>query len=363
MRGALARLAAKYGGVTRDGEGGLVDIENYEDAQYYGYIGIGTPEQEFAVIFDTGSSNLWVPSVDCRAANLACRFHNQYNHSLSSTYVANGSDFSIQYGTGQLAGYVSQDTVQFGGYFAIDQLFAEAVEEPSVTFAAGAFDGILGMGYPSIAVNGIRPVFNTLHDQGQLPANLFSFFLNRDPLSEMGGQLILGGYDSNYFEGELQWNAVTRQAYWQIQMDAVKYDGQDAGVCVGGCPVILDTGTSLNTAPQDEALILNDLIGAIHFVGPEYLINCSRIGDLPDMTFTLGGIDYPLTGEEYILLIQQEGEPDVCLSTIGGLDAPFGLWILGDPFIGTYYTVFDFDTDSIGFAKSVPPPTTTETPL
>jgi hypothetical protein len=52
----------------------------------------------------------------------------------------------------------------------------------------------------------------------------------------------------------------------------VKYGGADAGVCVGGCPVILDTGTSLNTAPEDEALILNDLIGAIHLVGPEYLV-------------------------------------------------------------------------------------------
>ncbi|XP_047741520.1 cathepsin D-like, partial [Hyalella azteca] len=318
VRAAFAALASKYGVDAR--EDGIVDIENYVDAQYYGLIGVGTPEQEFRVIFDTGSSNLWIPSKDCSIIDLACQFHNQYDHNVSSTYVANGSNFHIQYGTGQLDGYVSQDTVQFGGYFAQDQLFAEAIKEPSVTFVAAAFDGILGMGYPSIAVNGIRPVFNTLNDQGQVPQNLFSFYLNRNQNSSVGGELMLGGYDPQYFEGELAWNDVTVQGYWQIHMDGYTWTG-----------------------------------GAIHLVGPEYLINCSRIPTLENLDFTLNGVDYALTGEQYILVQSQEGAPDVCISTIGGLNAPFNLWILGDPFIGIWYTVFDFDTNRIGFAKSVDP--------
>ena len=70
-------------------------------------------------------------------------------------------------------------TPQFGGMVVQNQLFAEATEEPSVTFVAARFDGILGMGFPSIAVNGIRPVFNQMHDQGLVSQNMFSFFLNR----------------------------------------------------------------------------------------------------------------------------------------------------------------------------------------
>jgi hypothetical protein len=40
------------------------ELDNFANMQYIGKMSLGTPPQEFDLIFDTGSSYLWVPGTD-----------------------------------------------------------------------------------------------------------------------------------------------------------------------------------------------------------------------------------------------------------------------------------------------------------
>ncbi|KAJ7948139.1 putative Aspartic proteinase [Quillaja saponaria] len=246
----------------------IIELKNYMGAQYFGEIGIGTPSQKFTVIFDTGSSNLWVPSSKCYFS-IACYLHSKYKSSRSSTYKKNGKSAEIHYGTGAISGFFSEDNVRLSDLVVKNQDFIEATKEASITFLAAKFDGILGLGFQEIAVGDAVPVWYTMVDQGLIKEPVFSFWLNRKLEGEEGGEIVFGGVDSDHYKGEHIFVPVTQKGYWQFELGDVLIDGETTGFCGNGCSAIADSGTSLLAGPTTVITQINHAIGATGVVSQE----------------------------------------------------------------------------------------------
>ncbi|KAI5622003.1 cathepsin E precursor, partial [Silurus asotus] len=293
-------------------------LTNYLDTQYFGEISIGTPAQVFNVVFDTGSANLWVPSQSCSPLYTACFTHNRYDGSKSNTHIQNGSGFSIQYACGNVRGFLSEDVVVVSG-IPVVQVFAEATALPAIPFIFAKFDGVLGMGYPEAAIDGITPVFDRIMSQGVLKEDIFSVYYSKDPEHIPGGELVLGGTDPNYYTGSFHYVTTKGEGKWEIIMKGFL------------TPPLFHLFTHIYLLAQNSGIVLLIILG---------------VHDLP--------LSYPC--QLFFYLQHSQFGENICTVTFRDLDLPppaGPVWILGAKFIARYYTVFDRKKNRIGFAQAV----------
>ncbi|XP_065492313.1 pepsin A-like [Caloenas nicobarica] len=313
---------------------------NYLDNEYYGTIAIGTPIQEFTVIFDTGSSNLWVPSIYCKS--LACSNHNRFNPKHSSTFVSTNESVSITYGTGSMTGVLGYDTVTVADISVLNQIFGLSETEPGYFFYFAPFDGILGLAFPSLASSGATPVFDNMMEQDLVARDLFSVYLSKD--SKSGSFVLFGAIDPLYILTGIHWIPLSAETYWQITMDKVTLH-EHAVACRSSCQAIVDTGTSLIAMPNTAFEDLMSALGA----NSEGNVSCDSVSSLPDVIFHINGHRFPVPPSAYV--IESEG---ICSLGFEGMDVPTEsgeLWILGDVFIREYYVIFNRATNKVGLSR------------
>ncbi|KAM9255370.1 pepsin B-like [Cariama cristata] len=323
-------------------------LTNYLDSFYFGDISIGTPPQNFLVVFDTGSSNLWVPSTYCQSP--ACVNHERFNSSLSSTFSYIGVTYTLRYGLGDLSVVLGYDTVTVQNIVVRDQEFGLSLDEPSSPFYYLDFDGILGMAYPGVAISGYSTLMQNMQQQGQLAEPIFSFYYSRNPTYNYGGEVILGGVDPQLYSGEVLWSPVIQELYWKISIEEFSIGPSATGWCSQGCHGIVDTGTFLLTVPGQ---FMSDFLQALGAEENAYgfVVNCSSVSSMPYLYFAISGTQLSLPPSVYVL--NNDGICTVAVeSTYVSSSSGQPLWILGNIFLRQYYSIFDMANNRVGFALS-----------
>lgn len=329
-----------------------VPIHNFQQTSYTGTITVGTPGTPEEVVFDTGSANLWVPNRQPKGEGILGKKKNIYDHTKSSTYKANGKPFNIQYGSGPVSGYLSQDDVSFNGLTMKDYLFAEVTDMTGLgkLYTSTPMDGILGLAFTGIAQDGCISPIRVLAESGGLADPVFAFYLGPGKTSE----LVFGGVDKAHYTGDFTYIPLSAETYWQVHLNNIKVGDTKIGGLFKTQNAFVDSGTSLLAGPTKDVLaIVKGLGGEFNQQAGMFTIDCSKVDSAPNVTFMLGGgwtsAGTPFTLEAKDMLIPGATQGSTCGLAFQPSPSP---WILGDVFMRKFYVKFDWKGQRIGIAPS-----------
>lgn len=321
--------------MTSNGLGAVIPLKDYMNTQYFAEVQVGSPSQTFLVVPDTGSSNLWMYSSNCWA--VPCFYHDKYDSKKSSSYKSDGRPFKITYGSGSIDGFVSQDTAKLGDVTAASFAFGEVNSVSGVAFLASQMSGILGLGYDTISVDKLP----TFVDQSDLNDKSFSFVLRANPdLS----YITMPGYDEAIVgDNEFTFHNVVEERYYSLKLDSIAQGNNT--VSTTGFKAVIDSGTSVIVGSKT---LVDPLIAGI-------TVNedCSGLDLLPNLTWTIDGLDYVMTPHDYVLSVTDGTDTQCVMGVIAGdFPANFNYFILGDSFMRKFYSYFDKKNNRVGFIES-----------
>ncbi|KAJ3042875.1 Vacuolar protease A [Rhizophlyctis rosea] len=348
---------------------------------YHGPVSVGTPSNQYRVLFDTGSSRFWLQGPQA-AATLKGPDTFDCSKSSSCTNTNQKAD-TIEYVDGTtINGVYVKDTVTISNLTISGLQFemaTSAVSPASQSTGTSDIDGIMGMSFPSassslFSTSTSPPQFwQTLIDNKKITSPVFAYYI--DETEEAGG-LTFGGIDTNRFGGTLGWlNVVpvgggsifssgSTYAYWQVKLDSMSIGGNS--VSGSGLNVVWDTGTSLAVVPTSVANSINTALGLQRITDSEpYLWGAycptggTGLPNTPDITLTFSGQSWTVRPNEYyfkqvadssgrLACISGFAGQNIAADSGGASNTPNA--IFGNVLLRRFYSVFDTNGKRIGLA-------------
>ncbi|KZT72178.1 acid protease [Daedalea quercina L-15889] len=316
-------------------------IDEDSDLEWAGYISIGTPAQNFLIDFDTGSSDLWVPSSSCTSS--VCTSKHKYTASSSTTTALKSGTFTIHYGDGStVSGPVYTDTLSVAGITSTAQYFSP-VTTLSNSFSGDPIDGILGMAYQKISQLGQPPFVNLAKSQGHISSAVFGM-----KLASSGSELYIGGTDTALYSGSPEYHSVTGSGYWQISGAKALVNNKAVNT---GFQTIIDSGTTIMYGPPSAVQQFYKSVSGASLYDSQngyYQFPCNKA---PTVAFSWGGQSWTVSAANFNLG-RVSSKSSYCVGALAGQDLGLGtnVWLLGDSFMKNVYTAFSFDQNAVGFA-------------
>mmetsp|Transcript_34514 Transcript_34514/g.107192 ORF Transcript_34514/g.107192 Transcript_34514/m.107192 type:complete len:478 (+) Transcript_34514:923-2356(+) len=395
--GSAARL-------PREGAQSRQELFNFKDLQYYAELTAGTPPQKFTGVIDTGSFELVLFSKVCEDCGRAAVYDAGASASHRSGTLAN----SLVYGSGEIQANQSCDVLSIGPFQAKDQCFWEGFAASMPLLANANFQSIIGIGPPETpaadawafaksSVGRVSKYFRR-HLGQPLPDYLVS---QADQDLSMALQIsrakpLLSNFEVRSFSvclgkrpgssGFLVWNDATAleqpelfqrlpvvgKHTWTVHMAGVHLSerlpvpaGEETislSGCAGGCGAVIDSGTSLLVMPSEAVDAFVHLLSSR--IGP----GCSNLHQLPDIVFSLDGLEVSLGPDAYmgqvsgslpayiqdvvrIRRVQVEDSSSMGRCEVAVMESftrtdRGPLWILGMPFFRKYYATFDLGSSA-----------------
>jgi len=324
-------------------------LENSDLVEYFGTVAVGNPPQHFKVVFDTGSGILWVPSTLCDDG--ACLDHHRLHERKDETLQVDEGYVNIKYGTGNMRGRRATDVVKVADVGVDQQDFLLSTEEDGLVFRNGRFDGVMGLGKQDLA--GIlsrgeedrgTPFYINAVNSKKLAQPSFSIFVSK----HMGkpGAVVLGGTNPKLYTGNIFMHQGRSTAYWMVDMGTMKVG--DEVIPTNGARGIVDSGTSLLVGPPE---IISKVLPHVRVES-----DCSNMDQLKTLEINMNTVDgkavtYKLTPEDYVMKRMGQCKTGIAIMQIQ-LQMNHPIVILGDTFLRKYYSVFNHETNQVGFAEA-----------
>eukprot|EP00928_Gymnodinium_smaydae_P087280 TRINITY_DN71559_c0_g1_i1.p1 TRINITY_DN71559_c0_g1~~TRINITY_DN71559_c0_g1_i1.p1 ORF type:complete len:451 (+),score=132.38 TRINITY_DN71559_c0_g1_i1:62-1414(+) len=346
LRGA-ASLATSSGVSVQLQRRSLSETKQNKKMAYFGQIRLGSPPQNFSVVFDTGSGNLIVPGTACKSS--ACTMHKRFDAQQSSSaqsMMCDGSalqagdvadQIKITFGTGQITGDCNRDRICIGSS-CTDVDFIASVDESDQPFAAFSFDGVLGLAFDNMAQGEQFSVMSRLVSDKALQQPIFSVFFSSSDTET--SEITFGGVQPAHMEAEPFWVDVSgTSGYWEVRIDDIAFNDEPQHICED-CKVAVDTGTSMLAGPTS-------VIGDLRAKLGDAMSRCEGLQAFPKLGFLIGGRVLNLMAEDYVNVDEH------CALSFMDLDVPppkGPLFVFGIPFLTRFYTIYDLANKRVGFS-------------